>query len=95
MEVDTTIVDIIEAANTLYAQWPDTRPNIHHDGDTPQTPDPAPNILKPVRSCDEGSSARHAVERGRPASLTRLICRYHSVRLEYICDGIPLLFRVP
>ena len=84
MEVDTTIVDLIEAANTLYAQWPDARPNIHQEEDTPQNPDPAPNILKPVRSCDEGSSARHAVERGRPASLTRLICRYHLVRLEYL-----------
>ena len=63
MDVDTTIVDLIEAANTLYAQWPDARPNIHQEEDTPQNPGSAPNILKPVRSCDEGSSARHAVER--------------------------------
>ncbi len=56
MEVDTTIVDLIEAANTLYAQWPDARPNIHQEEDTPQ------NLY--------GSSARHAVESGRPGSLT-------------------------
>ena len=70
MEVDTTIVDLIEAANTLYAQWPDARPNIHQEEDTPQ------NLY--------GSYARHAVESGRPGSLTRLICRYHSVRLGYL-----------
>ncbi len=84
MEVDTTIVDLIDAANTLHAQWPGARHNIHQEEDTPQNPGPAPNILKPVRSCDEGSSERHAVESSRPASLTRLICRHNSVRLEYL-----------
>ena len=68
MEVHTTIVDLIEAADTLYAQWPDARPNIHQEEDTLQNPDPVPNILIPVRSCDEDSSARHAVESGRPAT---------------------------
>ena len=48
--------------HSLCGQWPDTRPNIHQEEETPQIPFPASNILKPVRSCDQGSSAGHAVE---------------------------------
>ena len=54
MDVDTTIVDLIEAVDTLYAQWTDARPNIHQEEDTPQNPDPSPNILKPVPSPTQG-----------------------------------------
>ena len=36
MEVDATIVDLMEAANTLYAQWPDAHANIHQEEDTPK-----------------------------------------------------------
>ena len=49
-------MDLIEAANTVYAQWPDARPNIHKEEDMPK------NLY--------GSSERHAVESGRPGSLT-------------------------
>ena len=29
------IVDLMEAAKTLYGQWPDTRPDIHQEEETP------------------------------------------------------------
>ncbi len=73
-EVDTTIVDPMEAAKAFIAlcgQRPGTLHSVHEEDETPSNIGPASNIFHPVRSCVEGSSVGDAVESGRSTSPTR------------------------